>query len=52
MDPILQCEASYPIVKRNINVAVLCVKEIAAHRPTMSQIASMLTNDIVNLPSR
>ncbi|KAK9209413.1 hypothetical protein WN944_001779 [Citrus x changshan-huyou] len=51
MDPMLQCEASYPTLKRSTNVAFLCVQEIAAHRPSMSEIVSMLTNDIVNLPS-
>ncbi|KAH9651037.1 G-type lectin S-receptor-like serine/threonine-protein kinase [Citrus sinensis] len=52
MDPKLQCEASYPIVmKRYINVALLCVQENAADRPTMSEVISMLTNEFVNLPS-
>lgn len=51
MDPKLQSEASYPIVKRYINVALLCVQENAADRPTMSEVISMLTNEFVNLPS-
>ncbi|KAK9209411.1 hypothetical protein WN944_001777 [Citrus x changshan-huyou] len=51
MDPKLQCEASYPIVKRYINVALLCVQENAADRPTMLEVISMLTNEFVNLPS-
>ncbi|ESR65271.1 hypothetical protein CICLE_v10010163mg [Citrus x clementina] len=52
MDPKLQCEASYPIVmKRYINVALLCVQKNAADRPTMSEVISMLTNEFVNLPS-
>lgn len=51
MDPKLQCEASYPIVKRYINVALLCVQENAADRPTMSEVISLLTNEFVNLPS-
>ncbi|KAK9212419.1 hypothetical protein WN943_001801 [Citrus x changshan-huyou] len=51
MDPILQNEASYPILKRYVNVALLCVQENAADRPTMSEVVSMLSNEIVNLPS-
>lgn len=51
MDSKLQCEASYPIVKRYINVALLCVQDNAADRPTMSEVISMLTNEIDNLPS-
>ena len=51
MDPISQNEASYLILKRYINVALLCVQEKAADRPTMSEVVSMLSNEFVNIPS-
>ncbi|KAK3199319.1 hypothetical protein Dsin_022734 [Dipteronia sinensis] len=50
-DPILEYEASYPMLIRYINVALLCVQEIAADRPTMSEVVSMLTNEHFILPS-
>ncbi|KAK0601664.1 hypothetical protein LWI29_026196 [Acer saccharum] len=50
-DPILENEASYPMLIRYINVALLCVQEIAADRPTMSEVVSMLTNEHIILPS-
>ncbi|KAK4851046.1 hypothetical protein QYF36_012012 [Acer negundo] len=50
-DPILENEASYPMLIRYINVALLCVQETAADRPTMSEVVSMLTNEHINLPS-
>ena len=50
-DPILKKEASYPMLIRYINVALLCVQEIAADRPTMSEVVSMLTNEHIILPS-
>lgn len=51
MDPILEKEASYPILKRYINVLLLCLQENAADRPTMSEVASMLSNETAILPS-
>ncbi|ESR65273.1 hypothetical protein CICLE_v10007471mg [Citrus x clementina] len=51
MDPISQNGASYPILKRYINVALLCVQEKAADRPAMSEVVSMLSNEFVNLPA-
>lgn len=51
MDPELENEASYPMLMRDINVALLCVQENAADRPTMSEVVSMLTNELVALPS-
>ncbi|KAK0602390.1 hypothetical protein LWI29_032858 [Acer saccharum] len=50
-DPILENEASYPMLIRYINVGLLCVQEIAADRPTMSEVVSMLTNEHLILPS-
>ncbi|KAJ4726200.1 putative Serine/threonine-protein kinase receptor [Melia azedarach] len=49
MDAILENEASYLVLKRYINVALLCVQENAEDRPTMSEVVSMLTNELVNL---
>ncbi|XP_031280038.1 cysteine-rich receptor-like protein kinase 27 [Pistacia vera] len=43
MDPVLVNEASYPILIRYIEVALLCVQENATNRPTMSEVVSMLT---------
>ncbi|KAH9763655.1 G-type lectin S-receptor-like serine/threonine-protein kinase [Citrus sinensis] len=51
MDSILQNDASYPMLNRYINVALLCVQENAADRPTMLEVISMLTNENVILPS-
>lgn len=51
MDPILENEASYPMLTRYINVALLCVHENATDRPTMSEVVSMLTNEHLVLPS-
>ena len=50
-DPSLKNVASYPILIRYINVALLCVQETAADRPTMSEVVSMVTNEHINLPS-
>ncbi|KAK0599864.1 hypothetical protein LWI29_009286 [Acer saccharum] len=50
-DPILENEATYPMLIRYINVALLCVQEIAADRPTMLEVVSMLTNEHIVLPS-
>ncbi|KAI3842383.1 hypothetical protein MKW92_037537, partial [Papaver armeniacum] len=36
---------------RCIHVGLLCVQESAKHRPTMSTVLSMLTSEIVNLPT-
>ncbi|KAK2639279.1 hypothetical protein Ddye_027074 [Dipteronia dyeriana] len=51
LDPILKDEASYPMLMRCINIAFLCVEENAFDRPTMSDVVSMLTNELVVLPS-
>ncbi|KAK3199316.1 hypothetical protein Dsin_022731 [Dipteronia sinensis] len=54
-DPILENEASYPMLIRYINVAILCVQEIAADRPTMSEVVSVSQclpiNEHIVLPS-
>ncbi|MBA0596891.1 hypothetical protein Gorai_013696 [Gossypium raimondii] len=36
---------------RYIQVALLCVQEMAADRPTMSEVVSMLTNELTVLNS-
>lgn len=51
MDPILENEASFAMLKRYINVALLCVDENAADRPTMLEVVTMLTNEHLVLPS-
>ncbi|KAL9444259.1 hypothetical protein AB3S75_017442 [Citrus x aurantiifolia] len=51
MDPILENEASCPMLARYVNVALLCVHENATDRPTMSEVVSMLTNEHLVLPS-
>ncbi|XP_017604798.1 G-type lectin S-receptor-like serine/threonine-protein kinase At4g27290 [Gossypium arboreum] len=51
MDPKLEDQVSYPMVYRYINVALLCVQEMAADRPTMSEVVSMLTNELTVLNS-
>lgn len=51
MDPVLEGQASNHVLMRYINVALLCVQEIASDRPTMSEVVSMLTNELAALPS-
>lgn len=51
MDPTLEEQVSYPVLLRYIHVALLCVQEIAADRPTMSEVVSMLTNELTVLNS-
>ncbi|KAK9209452.1 hypothetical protein WN944_001818 [Citrus x changshan-huyou] len=52
IDPvILQDEISLPMLVRYINVALLCVQENAADRPTMSDIVSIINNEHLELPS-
>ncbi|KAH9651097.1 Receptor-like serine/threonine-protein kinase SD1-6 [Citrus sinensis] len=51
MDPvILQDEIPLPMLMRYVNVALLCVQENAADRPTMSDVVSMISNEHLNLP--
>ncbi|KAE8688225.1 putative receptor-like protein kinase [Hibiscus syriacus] len=46
VDPKMKDQVSYPMLLRYIHVALLCVQEMAADRPTMSQVVSMLTNEL------
>ncbi|TYG71848.1 hypothetical protein ES288_D05G432100v1 [Gossypium darwinii] len=51
MDPKLEDQVSYPMLYRYINVALLYVQEMAADRPTMSEVVSMLSNELTVLNS-
>ncbi|KAI3427524.1 uncharacterized protein J3R85_009349 [Psidium guajava] len=51
VDSVLDHHESDGTLIRHINVALLCVQEIAADRPTMSQVLTMLTNELLILPS-
>ncbi|KAH7842146.1 hypothetical protein Vadar_001974 [Vaccinium darrowii] len=50
-DPLLQDISSTNMLLRYLNIALLCVQESAADRPTMSNVVSMLSNDLVLLAS-
>ncbi|KAK2632454.1 hypothetical protein EUGRSUZ_L01528 [Eucalyptus grandis] len=51
VDLALENHNSDGTLMRHINVALLCVQEIAADRPTMSEALTMLTNELLTLPS-
>ncbi|MFQ6641766.1 hypothetical protein Gotur_015024 [Gossypium turneri] len=51
VDHRLEDLVSYPMLYRYIQVALLCVQEMAADRPTMSEVVSMLTNELTVLNS-
>ena len=51
VDPMLEDFHSSTQMLRCIHIALLCVQESAADRPTMSAVISMLTNDTVPLPN-
>ncbi|XP_018722360.2 receptor-like serine/threonine-protein kinase SD1-7 [Eucalyptus grandis] len=51
VDSVLEHHNSDGTLMRHINVALLCVQEIAADRPTMSEVLTMLTNELLTLPS-
>ncbi|KAF7112204.1 hypothetical protein RHSIM_RhsimUnG0256500 [Rhododendron simsii] len=50
-DPILPEIPSANMLLRYVNIALLCVQESAADRPTMLNVVSMLSNEQVLLPS-
>ncbi|KAH7843420.1 hypothetical protein Vadar_016409 [Vaccinium darrowii] len=50
-DPILQDISSTNMLLRYVNIALLCVQESAADRPTMSDVALMLSNNLMLLAS-
>lgn len=51
MDPILEGAACKDMLLRYINIALLCVQERAEHRPSMTDVVSMLSNESSLLPS-
>ncbi|GLT83426.1 hypothetical protein SLE2022_017160 [Rubroshorea leprosula] len=51
MDPSLRDVSSANQLLRYINIALLCVQESATERPTMSDVVSMLSNELTVLPS-
>ena len=51
VDPMLEDSYSTTQMLRCIHIALLCVQERAADRPTMSAVISMLTNETVPLPN-
>ena len=51
VDPMLEDFHSSIQMLRCIHIALLCVQESAADRPTMSTVISMLTNETVPLPN-
>jgi hypothetical protein len=50
MDPLLDDISSMQMVLRYVNIALLCVQESAADRPTMSDVVAMLSNESTILP--
>ncbi|KAF8409399.1 hypothetical protein HHK36_005475 [Tetracentron sinense] len=51
IDPMLCFPPSMTMMLRYINVGLLCVQENAADRPTMSDVVSMLSNELSPLPT-
>ena len=53
MDPLLESDPSTQphMLLRYVQIALLCVQESPADRPTMSDIVSMLSNESTHLPS-
>ncbi|KAK2632456.1 hypothetical protein EUGRSUZ_L01530 [Eucalyptus grandis] len=51
VDSALEHHNSDVTLMRHINVALLCVQKIAADRPTMSEVLTMLTNELLTLSS-
>ena len=50
VDPQLNDVSSMHVALRYINIALLCVQEGAADRPTMSDVVAMLSNESAALP--
>ncbi|MBA0676095.1 hypothetical protein Goari_017604, partial [Gossypium aridum] len=51
MDIVMKDSSSANVAIRYINIALLCVQEHAADRPTMSEVVLMLSNELTCLPS-
>ncbi|KAH7842052.1 hypothetical protein Vadar_000914 [Vaccinium darrowii] len=50
-DPLLQDVSSTNMLLRYVNIALLCVQDSPADRPTMSDVVSMLSNNLMLLAS-
>ncbi|GMY31622.1 G-type lectin S-receptor-like serine/threonine-protein kinase At4g03230 isoform X2, partial [Fagus crenata] len=50
VDPLLEDVSSMHVALRYVNIALLCVQESAADRPTMSDVVAMLSNESAALP--
>uniref|UniRef100_A0A2N9H7D9 Protein kinase domain-containing protein n=1 Tax=Fagus sylvatica TaxID=28930 RepID=A0A2N9H7D9_FAGSY len=50
VDPLLDDVSSMHVALRYVNIALLCVQEGAADRPTMSDVVAMLSNESAALP--
>nr|DAD44701.1 TPA_asm: hypothetical protein HUJ06_002931 [Nelumbo nucifera] len=50
IDPVLGCSYPKDEALRCIHVGLLCVQEIAIDRPTMADVVSMLSNEIIQPP--
>ena len=50
VDPLLDDVSSMHVALRYVNIALLCVQESAADRPTMSDVVAMLSNESAALP--
>ena len=51
VDPLLDDVSSMHVALRYINIALLCVQESAADRPTMSEVVAMSSNESAALPN-
>lgn len=50
MDPLLEDASAMHVILRYVHIALLCVQEVAADRPNMSQVVLMLSNSSSALP--
>ncbi|XP_024022038.1 G-type lectin S-receptor-like serine/threonine-protein kinase B120 [Morus notabilis] len=50
MDPLLEDASAMHLILRYVHIALLCVQEVAADRPNMSQVVLMLSNSSPALP--
>jgi hypothetical protein len=51
MEPTISYPSSTSIILRFINIGLLCVQESPTHRPTMSDVISMINNEHAPLPT-
>jgi hypothetical protein len=50
VDPLLDDISSMQMVLRYVNIALLCIQESAADRPTMSDVVAMLNSESIIIP--